>query len=392
MRPEDILTAIGEVDDAFIRRAHRKSLLMALTVFTGIVLVLWWLIVSQVPDFYLPLRYNPDGSVNTGYAEPEDLIHHSWTSMEYTAFEGGTPVSTTEFRHALSPNYTITHEENGIITKIVGTNGDPYWPNDYLENSHYANHYLSTVYGRDLIDRIDKVFINAQTAYPLPNQELNRLEFSYLERGGLVTRQYRYNGEDLAGSRGYSTQNGKYSGWQEWDEELNLLAYGEYAYEGNTQTMKTYLAGGTLTGTRVSQYRFGKLRSRVYYDGNGALVGEAVYRYRPWELFYCLEGNVIMIMILSLAVTVSLAVWDDRIKPGTRLIPGRLAEKPTDTRALLQEADALKQKITALTETLSAREPGEAAEDIRQLTGELQTMNAHLAELLGSGPEEEERR
>ena len=67
MKPDDILNAIGDVDDTFIRKAHRKSFLTGVLVFAVIVFVLGAVVVWHVPDYHLLLRYNPDASVNTGY-------------------------------------------------------------------------------------------------------------------------------------------------------------------------------------------------------------------------------------------------------------------------------------------------------------------------------------
>lgn len=393
MKPDDILNAIGEVDDAYIKKAHQKSFLKAVLVFTIIVIVSCAVVVSQVPDFNLQLRYNPDSSVNTGYAEPEALIHNKWTSMEYTAYADGEVVSTTEFRIALNPNYTITHVENGITTKIVGSNGDTLWPNDYLGNRHYTNLYISTLYSTDLIDRIDFVYINSEAAYGALNQQLNCIQLEYFERSDLVNRQTllengRTSQETVIGIRGYDHQNTLITGWKEWDAEYNLLAYAEYVYDGNIQTVSTYLANGTLTGTRVSKYSFGNLRWREHYAADGTLVGKEVYRYRPWELFVCLEGFIALFIIVSLAMTAGIAVWDDRIQLGTRLIPKAIASTQDETIMLIEKMEDLKLKIMKLSDLLEKTNREGLEEEIARLNEEMGEMNDNLSKLLNTKPDD----
>ena len=50
MRPDDILAAIGEVDEIYVKKAHRKSLLKAVLVFAVIVAVLCAAAVSQLAE------------------------------------------------------------------------------------------------------------------------------------------------------------------------------------------------------------------------------------------------------------------------------------------------------------------------------------------------------
>lgn len=394
MKPDDILNAIGEVDDAFIRKAHRKSFLTAVLVFVAIVFALSAIVVWHVPDYQLLLRYNPDASVNTGYVEPEVLIHTKWTSMEYTAYANGEAASTTEFRIALNPDYTITHLENGTTTKIVGSNGDARWPNDYLGNQHYANLYLSTLYSTDLIDRIDFIYINSEAAYGEMNQQLNCIQLEYFERGNMITRQLllkdgRTQQEAVIGIKSYDHSNGRISGWKEWDPEYNLLAYAEYAYDGNTQTVSSYLADGTLTGTRISRYSFGNLRWREYYDADGSLVGREVYRYRPWELFFCPEGFIAIVIILSLAATAAFAVWDDRLQPGTIVVSLSRDQSPRETTELLRRISALNRSVNNLADRLGQTPPDVDPEQFTRLTEQIEHLRARLAEYLSNTPDSE---
>ena len=391
MKPDDILNAIGDVDDAYIRKAHQKSFLKALAVFMVIVIVGVTLVYWHLPNFHLQLRYNPDGTVITGYIEPETIIHNSWTSMEYTEYNNSTTVSTTKFRKTIDANYNITHTENGDTTTIIGSNGGSLWPSDYLGSKHYTNLYIRTMFSTDLIDRIDKVYVNSEAAYGVLNQQLNCLTFEYLERSDFILCQTLYeNGrtpeENIVGSRGYDYQIDKFTGWKEWDSEGNLLAYAEYSYDGNTQTVSSYLADGTPTGTRVSQYTFGKLKWREYYDPQGALIGKEVYHYRIWEPFLCIPGVLILFAILSLAATVAFGIWDDRIKFGDRLVFIRSGTTKNDAVQLSKKMDELKIRIEKLTEQLEKTESPDLREEITTLTTELKEMNHCLSELINGKP------
>ena len=391
MKPDDILIAIGDVDDTYIRKAHQKSFLKALAVFMVIVIVGIAIANSQLPDYHLQLRYNPDGSVITEYLEPEAIVHNSWTSLEYTAYQNGEVQSSTLFQRRFNPNYIITHTQNGETTKIVGSNGDAHWPSDYLGDAHYTNLYIRTLYSTDLLDRIDMVYINSETAYGVLNQQLNCIKLEYSERSDLVSRQYlvkngRTEDEEVIRSRGYDLSNQKISGWKEWDADWNLLSYAEYRYDGDTQTVSEYLADGTLTGTRVSKYAFGDLKLREYYNPQGDLIGREVYRYRFWEPFLCFEGCFFLLLIFSLAVTMAFAVWDDRIKFGDKLAFIRDGATKDDAVQMSKKMDDLKIRIEKLTEQLEKTESPELHKEITALTAELKEMNHHLSELISGKP------
>lgn len=393
MKPDDILSAIGEVDDAYIKKAHQKSLFKAILIFAVIVLVLCSVAISKAPEWNLQLRYNPDSSVITGYAEPEAIIHNSWTSMEYTAYTDGAPVSTTQFRHILYSDYVIAHTENGETTEIIGSNGDSLWPSDYLESQHYANLYISTLYSADLLDRIDTIFIKSETAYGVLNQQLNYIKLEYFERSDRVHRQTLFaNGgtpeETVISSRGYSYQNDRITGWKEWDAEGTLLSYADYTYDRNVQTVSTYLVDGTLTGTRVSKYVLGNLKWREYYDADGALVGKEVYRYRVWELFFSLQGFITLFIIASLAATAAIGVWADRIQFGTKLVPKSITPTQDDTIKLIEKIEDLSLQIMKLSDQLETADYEGLGEEITKLNEEIEKMNDHLSKLLNTNSKE----
>lgn len=387
MKPDDILNAIGEVDDIYIKKAHRKSLLKAILVFAIISVVACSIVVSQMSEDYILMRFNTDFSVNTGYIEPEILIHDKWTSIEQTSYANGVPVSTTQFKHTLYDNYSVTHIQNGEVTRIIGTSSSPISPKDYLGSKHYANLYIRSNNSTDLLDRIDIIAIYSDTAYGVYNQELNYIKLEYFERGDLIHGQTKLkNGhtseETIISSRGYDHRNGQISGWKEWDPVGTLLAYAEYTYDGNIQTVSTYLADGTLTGTRISNYAFGNLKWREYYDVSGEMVSREVYHYRVWELFASPEGFLSLVIILSLAATVAVAIWDDRLQIGTRLVSKSVISQPDEIINLIHEVNELKTQISDLTEKMSHSDSEVFAEDVKQLTEQLNELNSHLANLL----------
>ena len=394
MKPDDILNAIGDVDDTFIKKAHQKSFIKALAVFLVIVIVGVAIAYSQLPDYHLQLRYNPDGSVITEFLEPEAIIHNKWTSLEYIAYQNGQAQGTTLFQRHFNPNYIITHTENGETTKIVGSNGDTNWPSDYLGDAHYTNLYIRTMYSTDLLDRIDMVYINSETAYGVLNQQLNCIKLDYIEHSDVVSRQYlvkngRTEEEEVIRSRGYDLSNQKISGWKEWDADWNLLSYAEYRYDGNTQTVSEYRADGMLTGTRVSKYAFGELKWREYYNPQGDLIGREVYRYRFWEPFLCFEGGFILFLIFSLAVTMAFAVWDDRIKFGDRLVFLNGKTTKEDTILLCERMDRLRIRVDKLTAQLEKADSQNLRDEISALTAELKELNDRLSEFRNGKPDGE---
>lgn len=391
MKPDDILNAIGDVDDSYIRKAHQKSFLKAVLVFVVIMVIGLAFAAAQYPDYHLLLRYNPDGTVNTGYIDPETITQNKWTSMEYTAYADGEIVSVTEFRHTIYPGYAITHTENGKTTTIVGSNGESLWPSDYLEKKHYANKYITTLFSTDVLDRIDNIFINSETAYGTLNQQLNYVTLEYMESSDFVHEQTQYAGgrtpeASIISHRGYGSRNKQITEWKEWDPEWNLLAYAEYSYDGNTQTVNTYLSNGTLTGTRVSRYSFGNVKWREHYSPEGELIGREVYRYRVWELFYSVEGLLILVVTLTLSLLMAFGVWEDRIKLGDRLAFIRDGATKDDAIQLSKKMDELKIRVEKLTEQLEKTESPDLREEITTLTAELKAVNHRLSELINGKP------
>ena len=51
MKPDDILNAIGDVDDSYIRKAHQKSFLKAVLVFVVIMVIGLAFAAAQYPDY-----------------------------------------------------------------------------------------------------------------------------------------------------------------------------------------------------------------------------------------------------------------------------------------------------------------------------------------------------
>jgi len=223
------------------------------------------------------------------------------------------------------------------------------------------------------------------------NQQLNYVTLEYMESSDFVHEQTQYaDGRtpeaSIISHRGYGSHYQQITEWKEWDPEWNLLAYAEYSYNGNKQTVNTYLSNGTLTGTRVSKYSFGNVKWREHYSPEGDLIGREVYRYRVWELFYSVEGLLILVVTLTLSLLMAFGVWEDRIKFGDRLAFIRDGTTKDDAVLLRRKMDELKIHIEKLTEQLEKAESLELHEEITTLTTELKEMNHHLSELINGKP------
>ena len=97
-------------------------------------------------------------------------------------------------------------------------------------------------------------------------------------------------------------------------------------------------------------------------------------------------SDIILLLILSIAVTMAFAVWDDRIKFGDRLAFIRDGTTKDDAVLLRRKMDELKIHIEKLTEQLEKAESLELHEEITTLTTELKEMNHHLSEFINGKP------
>lgn len=316
MKPDDILNAIGDVDEKFVRRAYRKDILKAVLTFAVTLGVLVMFTTWMLEPDYILSRINMDFTVNMGYVEPEHLKEDGWTSMEYTAYENGEMTATTVFQRRLYDHYTVTHTPvEGERTVLVGSGEAS--AKEYVGEKDIDTFYMETYYSEDLIGRIDSMVISSRFAHDTPYEVLNYLKMEYYE-GSDVAKQTRYAGKEnhqVIGWQSLSYSYGKVSKTMDYDGDGNLLAYTEYTDAGTVRWSESYTAEGVLTGTTEARYDWlGNIRERTYYDAEGSLTGRESYRYRVWELYGSPEGLFTLVAILSLSLTLGMAVYDDRIR------------------------------------------------------------------------------
>lgn len=307
MKPDDILNAIGEVDEEYVKRAHRKDLLKAfLAFFLTMAALLCVTSAMRRPDYILT-RINPDFSVNTGYVDPVHLEDDGWTTLEYTGYANGTQTEKTKFRRTLYGNYTVTYTSGGETSVLSGSVRSKEVRQDHLDGERT----IYSSYGFDLIGQVDSVRV-----YDGINSaaSLNALEFEYLDNGYLM-KQIKLGADGAAGYRTVDHEYYHIMGTRDYDPEGNCLGYTEYIYDEYIQTGMTYTADGQVTGTSKAEFDwFGRIRNRERYDAAGNLVSREVYRYRFWERYLGLEGVLTLAGILGLSAAIGFGVYDDRIR------------------------------------------------------------------------------
>ena len=381
MKPEDILFSIGDVDGRFIRKARRKSLLTALLVFFFIATILCIYFVRTMPNDQLLIRYNPDATVNTGYLAPEELGDSEWTSMEHTTYENGEAVSTVKFCRKLFGDYSITTDS----MTLVGTVKNPYEISDYVSIVDFRNEYLRTMFTMDILDRPQWITIVSEYAYGATDQVQSKVEVQYFEAGTNVTQQNLYSAEsqgtELSGYKVFSYKDGKVSNSIEFDADGVMLAYSETTFDTRTTTERRYLPDGTLTSYTVTHYdMFDRIASKEHFDSVDNLTGTEQYYYRAWELFGSWRGLLVLFLfIVPFSATFAVAIWSDRIKPGTRLVSKAAFGAETETTKVLREIRALRAEM----EQLSQLTKDQLTDDTAiALTREISQLNETLSRLL----------
>lgn len=381
MRPEDILSAIGDVDGRFVRKARRKSLFTALLVFTLLVTVLCSFFIRTMPEDQLLIRYNPDASVNTGYLAPEEFGKSEWTSMEHTTYENGNAVSTTRFCRKLFGDYSITTPSK----TLVGSVRTPYEISDYVTSIDFRNEYLRTMFTMDVLDRPHWITIVSEYAYGETDQVLSKVEVQYYEAGTDVMQQNLYSAEsqgtELSGYKVFGRNDGKVGNSIEFDANDVMLAYSETTFDSGTATERSYMPDGTLTSYTVSYYdMFDRLARKEHFDAADNLKGTEQYYYRTWELFLSLKGLLVLFLfIVPFSATFAAAIWSDRIKPGAILVTRDHFAGGTETGRLLREARSLREEIEQLSQMKKDHLSDEAA---IALTKEISQLNETLSKLL----------
>lgn len=340
MKPEDILNAIGNVEDRYVKKAHGKDLVKALAWFFGTLTVLLIITGNMMEPDYILSRINPDFTVNTGYVEPEHLEKDRWTSMEYTAYENGEEKGRTVFRRTLYDHYTVTNiPVEGERTVLVGRAGIS--AREYVGKKDISAFYMETYYSEDLIGRIDSMAIGSRFAHETPYEMLNYLKIEYFD--SILTKQTRYSGKEdtlPVGWRTYSTGIRGVVQTKDYDAQGKLVGYTDYTYDGSCRRGESYTAEGVLTGSTMSHYDWmGRLRKQERYDAEGNLTGREVYRYRFWERYGSPEGLFTLFACISLSATLGIASWEERLRvPQKRKSRSDLARELKTVRTALEQA------------------------------------------------------
>lgn len=363
MKPDDILSAIGDVEEKYVKRAHGKDLVKALAWFFGTLAVLLIITGNRMEPDYILSRINPDFTVNTGYVEPEHLEEDHWTTLEHTAFENGMETARTVFKRTLYDHYTVTHTPAQGESQILAGGGVAS-ARDYLGEKDISTFYMETYYSEDLIGRIDSMTIGSRFAHETPNVLLNYVKMEYSE-GVFPLKQTRYSSkEDIqpVGWRLYSTCSSGVSQTRDYDAHGNLVGYTDYTYDGTCRSSESHTAEGILIGSTQSHYDWlGRLRKRETYDAEGNLTGQEIYRYRFWERYLSLEGLITLFCGLCLAATMGIASWEERLR-----LPRR-----KDNGALIRAKAGLRQAEQAM-EGMEKPDREALAEELRRILKQIE--------------------
>ncbi len=308
MKPDDILNAIGDVEDKLVKKARRRYLLRAICAGLAVFLLLVWLSgFLMAPDYLLP-RYNPDLTVRTGFVDM-DTLDGRWSAMRYTGAAG-----TSEFRRTVMGEYTLICVDNtGTASRVISYKGA-----DYLDEVKAEKQYVRTSCGTDRAGRLEEIRVMSMGGHPLGEGTLNWVEFEY-DPGGTAVRQTRYAADGhqkvLLGERRYVYEDGVLTASTDHDAEGNRTGSTKYVYTDTGYLAASYDAGGGLTGSVHCEYDFwGRLKTRVHLDADGNRIGTEAYSYRFWETYRSLEGICVAVTILSLSLLAAFTVYEDRIR------------------------------------------------------------------------------
>lgn len=309
MKPEDILQAIGDVDEAYVRRAHRKDCIKAILAFLATFALLvglsgFWM----VPD-YVMTRFTPEGDVNIGYVHPDTLTNTDWTTLEITFYENGEATGTTTVKRRLFGEYTVQTPD----ATYVGVMRDGI-ARDYLETQDQKNLYIESRYEFDTEGRAIGMTVHGKQAYTGDTQLLNRQSMAY-STGDLLLEHTKLDDSGILGYQEFSYRNGDVWRITERDSSHNRRRYSAYVYEGQTRYGATFLSDGTVQYHTVHYVDwFGNITRLDTYQPDGSLYSTAIYRYRFWERYRGIQGTAVLLAMLSLSAAIGFGVYDDRIR------------------------------------------------------------------------------
>lgn len=406
MKPDDILNAIGDVEEQYVKKARRKERLKGFLAAATTMAVLMFIVSTLVQTDYILLRINPDFSVNTGYVDPAHLVEDHWSTLEQTGYENGQAVSSTVFKRTLYDNYTITHvAPDGKITVLTGSAGGDSAFREYLgpENLYLQTMgggdlfrdyfgerelYLHSMLGRDLIDRIDTVIIHQGDPYQETDTLRNFLRIEYLQNGigddWVMKQSHMLDDGTVTAYRSFEYTNSRLSKTRDYDGDGTVLGYAEYTYRDTDCTKRSYTAEGSLAGSSESTYDlFGRLSKRAHYDAAGNLVGTEVYHYRVLERYWSIEGLITLFIILCLSAFMGVEIYEGiRLPLGKR--GARLSEAPTPAHppksVHLKKIEEVRVGLREVSALLQSIEPADRTEAIKEVHARIEQLNQLLSD------------
>ena len=341
MKPDDILNAIGEVDERYVKRAHMKDWLKAILAFT----VTFAILVAATgflmqPDYVLT-RITPDFEANTDYVDPDNLVNTKWTTMVQTQYLNGAALSSTTFERALYGNYKVTFSpSDGDEIVLVGdARGDNY-RYEYLSRIDESAAYMESFYGEDLIGRINFITITGKQTYESGERLINMLELEYSGSEYLVKQTKLLDGHIL-GYRTLDYIDHRLAETKDYDSEGLLQGYTVYSWDGNKCSSISYDGAENVLGNSICMYDWlGRITVRENYDAAGNLISEEMYHYRIWERYSGVGGIFTLIVMLSLAATMGIGVYEDRIR-----FPSKAEQSNENTTLGLTLIDLEQEKV-----------------------------------------------
>ncbi len=261
-----------------------------------------------VPTWMLT-RWNPDFTVNQGFADWYAILDQDWSSMEYTAYENGQVVETTRFWNGLDGAHRITHTDPQGTTYLYGSGSFGYsttdpqdtfyeiplpsqaqsWIDRLLVVKKWENRILSGSYQVNN-DRMVFFQVSGKEGTPVKQVELEH-NIDTIGQELLCQRLLDENGNLLAYQRYGWNQYSQCTQVSTYDSQDHLTEQTSITFQDQVGYGVTKSASGELLGTSKSWFTLkNDLKRRETYDPQGQLIGVETYHHRLWERFLSTTG------------------------------------------------------------------------------------------------------
>lgn len=295
-----------------------KRTVAGICIALAVILLLTMVGTLFVPQPYLHMQLNPDGSVNNTFLEPEDLYDSSWYASTYTTYDKGEKTGSYTLRRGLS-EYTITktdadgnRQRYTMSARTSDDQSDTQYRasvRTYLKHSTFfrdSTPYTYTSLAFDSEDNCYAIHVVTLGAFDTKEEEkVHSLQILYNE-DGTISRQTRTLEDESYSYLLYSYTDGKLSKIEEFDQGDILLGYTEYTHDGSTRSGTQYTADGTVVGRSVLRTNlFGNPRSLEAYDEAGALTSKLTYRYSPFQYYLSSYGFIYGIIVILFAAFIA---------------------------------------------------------------------------------------